>query len=275
MDVRFREILLAKPELVFSFPAWMLSEDTRERLGAAARPAIVEIAGRDSLAAAVRSAVERSHDLYLPTIAYTGTEYGDWHTPFEKVHLLAERLAAVGAEAEVLPPVLLGAPELWRVLCGRYVSELYRRFGFYTPCPGCHVYLHALRIPLAKATGCRAVVAGERESHDGRIKLNQVAPALDRYVELAARFDVELALPLRHVSSGREVEEIVGAGQPEVETQLACVLSENYRDAHGGVPYDEDAVGRYLDQFALPTAERAVKVYLEGEVPPYEDIPEL
>jgi len=267
MDARFREILLDKPELVSSFPAWMLADETRERLRAATRPALVEIAGRDSVAAALRAAAERAHDLYLPTVAYTGTEFGDWRTPFEKVAFLAERLAASGAEAEVLPPVLLGAPELWRVLCGRYVAELYRRYGFYTPCLGCHVYLHALRIPLAKAAGCRVVVAGERESHDGRVKLNQIAPALDAYVELAARFDVELALPLRRVSSGREVDEIVGSDRPESDAQLSCVLSDNYRDADGGVAYDADAVRRFLAEFALPAAERAVEAYVKGEIP--------
>jgi hypothetical protein len=275
MEARFREILLDKPEIVSSFPAWMLADETRERLRAASRPAVVEIAGRDSVAAAVRAAAGRAHDLYLPTIAYTGTEYGDWRTPFEKVAFLAERLASSGAEAEVLPPVLLGAPDLWRTLCGRYIAELSRRYGFYTPCLGCHVYLHALRIPLARITGCRVVVAGERERHDGRVKVNQIAPALDAYVELAARFDVELALPLRYVSSGSEVEELVGADRPETGAQLSCVLSENYRDADGGVAYDAGAVSRYLDEFALPAAERAVKAYVEGEVPRYGEIAEI
>lgn len=272
MDARFREILLNKPEIVSSFPAWMLADETRERLRDAARPAIVEIAGRDSVAAALRAAAERSHDFYLPTIAYTGTEFGDWSTPFEKVAFLAERLAASGAEVGVLPPVLLGAPELWRILCGRYVSALYRRFGFYTPCLGCHVYLHAVRIPLAKATGCRVVVAGERERHDGRVKLNQIAAALNAYVELAARFDVELALPLRRVSSGREVEDVVGSGSPDTEAQLSCVLSENYRDAEGGVAYDAGAVRSFLYDFALPAAERAVEAYVAGREPHYTEL---
>lgn len=272
MDARFREILLDKPELVSSLPAWMLADETRARLRAASEPAVVEIAGRDSVAAALRAAATGDYDLYLPTIAYTGTEFGDWRIPFEKVDLLAERLAASGVKTEVLPPVLLGAPELWRVLCGRYASALYRRFGFYTPCLGCHVYLHAIRIPIAKATGCRVVVAGERESHDGRVKLNQVAVALDAYVEFAGRFGVELALPLRRVSSGREVEGLVGADWRESDEQLACVLSDNYRDPDGGVAYDAEAVRRFFDEFALPAAERAVSAYLEGETPPYGGI---
>jgi hypothetical protein len=272
MDARYREILIDKPELATAFPAWMLPAEAVERLRAAAKPAIVEIAGRDSLAAALRAAKEADHDLFLPTVAYTGTEFGEWRLPFEKIEYLKERLRGVGAGVEVLAPVVMGAPELWRLLCGRYVLAQYRRFGFYTPCIGCHVYLHALRVPLAKMTGCRVVVAGERESHDGVVKLNQIPTALDAYVELLARFDVELSLPLRHVSSGAEIGEIVGTDRRESEGQLGCVLSQNYRDADGAVPYDEEAVRRFLDEFALPLAERAVNAYLAGERPDYETL---
>jgi hypothetical protein len=250
MDPRYREIWLGKPELVASFPA--------------RNAAIVEIAGRDSLAAAVRAA-EDGFDLFLPTIAYTGTEFGDWRLPFGKVDYLRGRLKGAGANAEVLEPVVMGAPELWRLLCGRYASVLYRRFGFYTPCLGCHVYIHALRIPLAKAAGCRTIISGERESHGDVVKLNQVPAALDAYVELLGRFGLELAMPLRHVSSEAEIVELVGAEGPESEGQLECVLSQNYRDVNGTVKYDENAVGRFLGEFALPVAERAVNAYLAGE----------
>jgi hypothetical protein len=269
MERRYREILIDKPELVTAFPAWMLPAETVERLRAAAHAAVVEIAGRDSLAAAVRAAAEDGYDIFLPTIAYTGTEFGDWRRPFEKVEYLRGRLRAVGAGVEVLAPVVMGAPELWRLLCGRYVVAQYRRFGFYTPCIGCHVYLHAVRVPLAKMTGCRVVVAGERESHGGVVKLNQIPTALDAYVELLARFGVELALPLRHISSAAEIEEIVGAKGREAASQLECVLSQNYRDADGTVPYDEEAVRRFLNEFALPLAERAVSAYLAGDRPDY------
>jgi hypothetical protein len=272
LDPSYREILLDKPELATAFPPWMLPVETVERLRAAAEPAVVEVAGRDSLAAALRAAPEADHDLFLPAVAYTGTEFGEWRLPFEKIEYLKERLRGVGAGVEVLAPVVMGAPELWRLLCGRYVLAQYRRFGFYTPCIGCHVYLHALRVPLAKMTGCRVVVAGERESHGGVVKLNQIPTALDAYVELLARFDVELSLPLRHVSSGAEIGEIVGTDRRESEGQLGCVLSQNYRDADGAVPYDEEAVRRFLDEFALPLAERAVNAYLAGERPDYETL---
>ncbi|MCF8037391.1 MAG: hypothetical protein K9K62_11005, partial [Desulfobacteraceae bacterium] len=49
--------------------------------------------------------------------------------------------------------------------------------GHYTPCTGCHLYLHAVRIPLARMLGNVPIIGGERESHSGKVKVNQCAPA--------------------------------------------------------------------------------------------------
>jgi hypothetical protein len=269
MDSRFGDILRDKPEIVSPIPEWMLPADTVEALQTAELPAIVEIAGRDSIAAAVRAVEELPIDAILPTIAYTGTEFGDWRIPFEKAGFLKKLLAEEAPGVAVYSPVVLGAPGLWRALNGRYISTLSERYGFYSPCLGCHVYFHALRVPLAKTTGCNIVVAGERESHDSRVKLNQISAALDAYVDLLARFGVEFVLPLRHVASGAEIEELVGGDWKEDSGQLGCVLSGNYRDTSGGVSYDEDAVKSYLADFTVTVAERAVNAYLAGETPDY------
>lgn len=272
MDSRLGDILRDKPELVSPVPEWMLPADTVEALQNADRPAIVEVAGRDSVAAAVRAVDELPIDAVVPTIVYAGTEFGDWKTPFEKAEILKKLLAEKAPGVAVYDAVVLGAPGLWRALNGRYVSTLFGSYGFYTPCIGCHLYVHALRVPLAKTTGCNIVVAGERESHDGRVKLNQISAALDAYVDLLARFGVELVLPLRHVASGVEIEELVGGDWKEETGQLGCVLGGNYRDRSGGVSYDEGAVKRFLGEFAVPVAERAVTAYLAGETPDYSKL---
>jgi hypothetical protein len=274
MDPRFGDILRDKPELISSFPEWMLAPETTETLKAAENSAIVEIAGRDSVAAAVRAVDELPIDTILPTAAYTATEFGGWEIPFEKVNSLKKLLADRAPTVTVYEPVVLGAPEFWRTLNGRYASVLFERHGFYTPCIGCHLYFHAIRVPLAKMTGCTSIIAGERESHDGRVKLNQIGAALDAYVGFLARFDVGLILPLRHVASGAEVEEIVGGTRNVTDEQLDCVLSGNYRDTSDGVTYDENAVKRFLDGFAVPATERAMNAYLAGETPDYSKLTE-
>ncbi|UCE26139.1 MAG: hypothetical protein JSW52_07170 [Candidatus Coatesbacteria bacterium] len=272
MDPRFGDILRDKPELIWPIPEWMLPADAAKSLKKAENPAIVEVAGRDSFAAAVRAVDELPIDAVLPTIAYTGTEFGDWEVVFGKTGFLKKLLAEKAPGVAVYGPVVLGSAGLWRIINGRYVSALFERYGFYTPCIGCHVYFHAIRVSLAKKTGCNFVIAGERESHDGRIKLNQTGPALDTYVNFLARFGVELVLPLRHVASGAEIEELVGGDWEEEADQLDCVLSNNYRDKSGDLSYDENAIENYLAEFAVPVAERAVNKYLAGETPDYSKL---
>lgn len=263
MDARLDAIFRDKPELVHPLPAWMAPAPAAE--GGAA---LVELAGRDSVAAALAPAVRGRFARLVPSYAYTGTEHGD----FAEVEHAWQRLRDLApAGVEVTPPLLMGSPRFWRALNGRFAGELSRRFGLTTLCPGCHLYLHALRIPLARALGA-PIIAGERESHDGRVKLNQVAPALDAYAGLCAEFGVELLLPLRNVSDGGEVAALLGEDWPEGGQQLGCVLSGNYVDLDGGVDWDPARLGSYFERFALPLARRVVAAYLAGETPDHLDL---
>jgi hypothetical protein len=257
MDARIFEIVRNKPELVTAFPPWMLSEALENELRDTEGLAIIEIAGRDSIAAALEAASKRDFKAFLPTIAYTGTEFGDWETPFKKTALLKEELSKQGLK--VLDPLVLGAPRLWWRLCGRYTTHLFQAFGFYSPCVGCHLYLHALRIPLAKKIACNVIIGGERESHEGKIKINQISVALDAYVSFTRTFDIELFLPLRKMSKNEHIEAIINQPWDEGAEQLECVLSKNYVGREGDVVYSERAIKRFFSEFAIKEAEDALK----------------
>jgi len=257
MDARFLEILVNKPEMVRNFPEWMLSRSTIHEMRETEGAAIAEIAGRDSVAAVLRACDERAITMILPTVAYTGTEYGRWAVTFEKIDILKERLRKKGVL--LFDPVVVGAPKFWWKLCGRNIAGFAKKYGFYSPCVGCHFYFHAIRIPLAKKLNCAIVIGGERESHDGRLKVNQVKTSLDAYVSFMKKFGIELFLPVRHVRSGREVEDILDMPWDEGDEQLECVLSNNYREEDGSVSFDEKAIARYMDEFAVPTAEEMIR----------------
>lgn len=261
-------LLSKKPELVNSFPNWLFPPNVIDELKDTHGVAIAEIAGRDSVAAVLVAVEQHPIKAVLPTIAYTGTEFGDWRIPVEKSCLLTKRLQKQAIK--IFNPIFLGVPKFWWVLSGRYISYLFHHFGFYTPCLGCHLYLHALRIPVAKLTGARFIIAGERGKHNDHIKLNQIDVALNAYVNFVHKFGVELLLPLRHIHSGEEIERIIGQGWIEGKEQLQCVLSKNYQDIDGTVVYDEQAVQRFFDEFAFPVAEKIVKDYVVGKRPDYE-----
>ncbi|MFO8009979.1 MAG: hypothetical protein R6U89_04105 [Dehalococcoidia bacterium] len=260
LDVRLLEIISTRPEMVTHFPEWMLPVSRLARLKEDPGLAIVEIAGRDSFAAALEAVKSGEFTSLLPTIAYTGTEHGSWDTTFRKIDWLREHLTTQGIE--VFDPVLLGSPRFWHRLCGRYVSDLFREFGCYSPCPGCHLYLHSIRIPLARMTGCDTIISGERQSHQGKIKINQLGVFLDVYRSFLSEYGVELKLPVSHIDSNDEIADIVGPGWEEGEDQLECVLSQNYLDTDKQPVYSESAILRYFNDFALREARGLVNEFL-------------
>ena len=260
LSKRLLSILADKPDLIAGFPEWMLPEATVKKIIETPNVAIAEIAGRDSIAAVIEACEVRAIQGIVPTIAYTGTEYGDWKTPIEKIEILKGILRE--KKVTLFKPVILGSPKFWWTLCGRYATHLFNVYGFFSNCIGCHLYLHAIRIPLARKLHSSLIIGGERESHDGRIKINQIGVALDAYQGFMSRFNIELFLPLRHIKSGREIESIVGSDWGEGDQQLECVLSKNYREMDGSVSFDEDTVKLFLDEFALKKAEEVIRGYL-------------
>ena len=261
LSTRLLSLLAGKPELISEFPEWMLTQAAVKRISETDNVAMVEIAGRDSIAAVIRACETRAIHAIVPTLAYTGTEYGNWEVPLKKVKSLKTLLKK--KKIIVFDTVFLGSPKFWWTLCGRYSTHFHNKYKFFSHCIGCHLYLHAIRIPLAKKLDINLVIGGERESHDERIKVNQIGVALDAYQGLMNRFNIELFLPLRHVKSGREIESIIGTKWDEGDQQLACVLSRNYQKMDGSVSFDENAVKGFLDEFALKKAEEIIKGYLE------------
>ena len=260
LSARLLALLAEKPELISEFPEWMLPPAVVQRISEADNVAIAEIAGRDSIAAVIRACETRAIQAIVPTLAYTGTEYGNWEIPFAKIKSLKTLLKK--KKITVYDPVFLGSPKSWRSLCGRYVTHLFNKYGFFSHCIGCHLYLHAIRIPLAWKLGSSLVIGGERESHDGRIKLNQIGVALDAYQKFMNKFNIELFLPLRHIRAGGEIESIIGSEWDEGDQQLKCVLSKNYREMDESVAFSDDTVKLFLDEFALKKAEEIILDYI-------------
>lgn len=253
-------MLLARPERISGFDP-PLVEDLRSSL-AGKRGALLEIAGRDSIAAALTAARSGAYDLFIPTIVYTGTEYGDWETVLSHAASLSAGLKDTGVEV-FERTVLLGSPAWWHAACGRYIDLLFNRYGLSTSCVACHMYLHAARVPLALETGAGAIITGERLAHDDRFKLNQLGPALEAYAGVLKSLGVLLDMPLMNTGEGRAVENLVGDWR-ESERQMACVLEANYRDAGGGMRVEEASLAAYLDEFLIPFTARVLGLFPGG-----------
>ncbi|MDO8915853.1 MAG: hypothetical protein Q7W16_07215 [Coriobacteriia bacterium] len=231
--------------------------------------AIVEIAGRDSVAAAVAAVRERGFRTVLPTAVATGTDYGDEGTPARAAKMLMDIL---GSSVEVLPLVRIGSPALWSALNGRYAAVLRGRYGLHSPCLACHLYMHLCRLPLAWELGDAPIVAGERDTHGGRLKVSQMPLGIDACVRVLARAGVELVEPIRHVHSAEEIVGLVGDGWEQGAKQLGCVLGGNYADLDGDVTLDEFAYARFVRGYLEPAGDAVVSAWRVEAEPDYDAI---
>ena len=267
-EKQLQELFLNKSDLVNDFPDWLLSHQAIENYRSISKLAMVEIAGRDSIAAAIKSTQEYGFTDLLPTYVYTGTEYGPW----DIVNQALFKLKSCLPQVRVHPLIVLGSPDFWKALNGAFISELFSIYGFYTPCIGCHVYLHAVRIPLSLLLGNIPIISGERERHDNSIKINQIPEALDLYKNFTETFKILLLFPLRKTSRGQEIEEILQMEWHEGKKQLYCCLSGNYRSVEGSVEMNETQVVRYLNEFAIPSTEKIIREYISGNIPNHLEI---
>ena len=268
INSQLRELYINKSECVINLPEWLLPSHKISEYRAISGLAIAEMAGRDSVAAAIKSVEEEKFSDLLPTFVYTGTEYGPWSSVLEAVERLSKRLP----ETRIHNLVVMGSPDFWRALNGRFINILIEKYGFYTPCIGCHLYLHSIRIPLAINIGNVPIISGERERHNGNIKINQSADALDFYRKLSKDFGIQLLLPLRHIQEGSHIEEILGFQWQEGKEQVGCTLSGNYKRFDSEQNIRSHQVQRYMEEFALPCTKKIIESYLAGHVPNHIDI---
>jgi hypothetical protein len=213
---------------------------------------IGEFSGRDSVAAILKALENDAVNYVLPVATFAGTEYGDYDEIYENYLKLNQRVKDLYGYGKVIYPLLeYNREDLWHLMNGRVMATIYEQYQFVSPCIACHLYFHLTKLTLAKALANK-IITGERESHDGKIKVNQHPYALDAYQEIIQHFDVELISPLRHIKNGDVVEKIIGYQWEEGQNHPQCVLSGNYRDSEGQAIFKETLFKEYLENFLKP-----------------------
>ena len=225
---------------------------------------IGEFAGRDSAAAIIKALEAEDLSRVLPMATFAPTEYGDFNSLERNLLSTQKRVAQLYGQAKSLDQlVYYSNPDLWSALNGRFAYVLQEKYGFFSPCIGCHAYFHLVRLPFALQLG-KKIISGERESHDGQVKINQLAPCLEVYQKITDYFGVELLMPLRHMEEGNEVVTLLGWDWEEGSSQPVCALSGNYRTTAGQVNYDVQALHRFLQEFLYPTAIELGELIIEN-----------
>jgi hypothetical protein len=243
----------------------LLPENLRKQLAKHGLPcAICEVAGRDSAAAVIRAFQQGLVTHILPIAVDIPVLYGTGDYVRDHVDFVRRRVSE-DFNGIVYDPIVVGDVEFWRLLNARYVQELIQRFGFYSPCLGCHLYIHSMSAVVAHGLGSHSVVSGEREFHDGKPKINQMPVSLQAYAEIRDAFGVTHLLPVRFAKEGTEIEEVLQQQWAEGERQFPCVFSGNYTSVDGQNMVREEQIRAYFNEFGLPVAKEILKARLRGE----------
>lgn len=218
---------------------------------ARAEIAVGEVSGRDSVAAIVRAVEENQLDRILPVADDLPNLRGEWSDIYNNVEWLKAQYGEV-----VLDLTVFVHGDLYRELI-----EL-SCFHLGTPCVGCHLYFHVYPVPVVLALGGRQIIAGERVSHDGLIKINQVPFALEKYEQAVQRLGAELLLPIAHVTRAEQVIEILGHSRyfSAQNPQLKCDL-EFGRGRFISQSHEMDASLEAFFDDAIPLVEEKILPY--------------
>jgi len=103
--IRFKELFSDKPELVVNFPEWMLSAQMLEEYGTMSKPAVVEIAGRDSIAAQSVGVARAAFDAAVK-YAKKREQFGQMISKFQGLRWM---IADMATEIEAARQLMLSA----------------------------------------------------------------------------------------------------------------------------------------------------------------------
>ena len=258
----YLKIIAEKPDIFQKIPDFILEPKKIEEYRQIPNLAVGEISGLNNFEALKHTLSLKRFDAFLPTISYSGTEYGDWGG--EGSLFLKKIKKTIEKELKVYcaDPVVLGSPQFWWALNGRFAHELYERFGFNTHCYGCRLYAFALRVPLCKMIDAHLFIPSGHEN-DGMGCSMDCASVVARYCSiLMASFGIDVQ---HDFSAGSRERKINDDGHDERGKIIRCVLAGNCHRIDGSL-YEPKNLNVYYESFALPVAGRIMSRILSGTV---------
>lgn len=227
---------------------------------------LAEIAGKDSISSIISFSKIKKNITIVPTIVYTGTEYGNKHTYLETIEFLKNFLYKYYIKFENTK--VIHNEKLWNILNARYQYLINKRFGFFTPCIMCHFYAHLIRIPIYIKYKAVGLITGERVFHDGKIKLNQHPNTLKCFYDLFNKYGIQLILPNYNIRDTKEINKIIKDEYIITHANdIKCVLSGNLMGFPNQQRFYLSRLDNFLDNFVEPVGDFCINsIMQDGEV---------
>jgi len=250
-----------KPDLFGALPDRILSAKRIEELRQIPRVAVGEIPGYGRLEPVLESLSVQRPDAFLPTIAYTGTEYGRWEN---LKHICVSLKKSVEKKLHIYctEPVILGSPRFWWALNGLYLPQLYERFGLLGTCYGCRLYAFALRIPLCRTIEAHMFIPSVQGQHEGCATGG--CQALRKYGGIfMAGFGIEVVY---NDSDKADMGQAVykKSTKREEKEKLSCVLAPRIKINNAAKSDEYQNTKSFFESYAIPAVARIISKKLTG-----------
>jgi hypothetical protein len=207
---------------------------------------VADITGNDSIAALIRTVEDESPKYIVPSVISLGCEFGDKDQAVKTINEL--RAVFKKQRVIVLAGILIDINILWKSFIGKSINDTVEAYNFFSPCIACHLLMHIARIKLCRYFGATNVISGEREIHSDREKINQLPLVLDFYNDLFNSAGITHHTPMRHISSNKEITEIVSRyGISAIN--LDCLFSGNYYGQEGKILFDKRKLSHYVQKY--------------------------
>jgi hypothetical protein len=232
------------------------------------RVLLADFAGRDSIAACMQILKDEEIDTVIPVGDIVPSRYGDTDSYSQNWDALAQLIKKKNLNIDLKPWFIVDGQDFWKTLNERYVKQIMTKYGWFTPCIGCHFHFYAMRSVLVEILGNDNIIlaSGEKRLHkNGKRKANQTDAAVKAYGKFSLEQGVDHRFPIHDFESEEQIGSLIGKEWEEGASQMSCIHSGNDRDDDGQLKYTDEQISEVMTEYILPMGKRYIEMKMNEE----------
>lgn len=227
------------------------------------RVLITDFAGRDSIAACIQILKDEEIDTIIPIGDIVPSRYGDTDSYSHNWNTLAKIVKDNYVGVDLKPWFIVDGQDFWTTLNQRYVKQITEKFGWFTPCIGCHFHFYAMRSVLVDILSHYTIIlaSGEKRLHkNGKRKANQTDAAVKSYSKFTHERGIDHRFPIHNFEFEEQISSLVGAEWNEGGSQMSCIHSGNDQDDNGQLKFTEEQILEMMADYIIPMGKRYIEL---------------